>query len=141
MGKRLESTATILGLRRRVTRDLDFAPLIRKGLPANAVAAVAKHLDMSVQATAESLGLGKRAIVRRIEQHLPLDAGESERVVRLARVLAQATDVLGTIEKARRWLAKENRVLGATPLSLLDTDVGTSAVFEELGRIEEGVFA
>jgi uncharacterized protein (DUF2384 family) len=30
---------------------------------------------------------------------------------------------------------------GATPLSLLDTDIGAESVLDTLGRIEHGVFA
>ncbi len=131
----------MLGLRQRVRDPLELAPIIRKGLPANAFTSVAARLDMSVQATAESLGLAKRTIARRIERNQPLDAEESERLVRLARVLAQATVVLGSVEKARRWVVKPNRALGGeVPLQLLDTDVGAGAVLEELGRIEHGVF-
>jgi len=97
---------------------------------------------MSTQATAESLGLAHRTIARRLQERQLLDPEESERVVRLARVLAEASDVLGDLEKARRWLLKRNRALGGEiPVRLLDTDIGTNAVLDELGRIEHGVFA
>lgn len=39
------------------------------------------------------------------------------------------------------WLKSPNAALGgATPLSLLDTDIGTESVMDTLGRIEHGVF-
>lgn len=137
----LDTTMAMLGLKQRVETPLDLAPMIRKGLPSGSFVAIAKRLEMSVQATAESIGLAKRTVARRVERKELLDPEESERLVRLARVLAEATAVLGSEEKARRWLSKPNRVLGAVaPLSLLDTDVGASAVFEELGRVEHGVF-
>jgi len=136
----LGETMAILGLR-RVDDLLELAPIIRNGLPANAFTAVAAKLELSVQATAESLGLAKRTIARRIERKQPLAAEESERVVRLARVFAQAMTTLGSAEKARRWVQKPNRALGGeAPLRLLDTDIGAGAVLEELGRIEHGVF-
>ncbi len=63
-------------------------------------------------------------------------------MVRLARVLATATEVLGDRDKARRWVVGANRALGmVAPLTLLDTDIGASEVFDELGRIEHGVYA
>jgi len=63
-------------------------------------------------------------------------------MVRYAKVLAQAQETLGSLDKARSWLGLENRALGgATPLSLLDTDIGAQAVRDVLGRIEYGVYS
>jgi len=45
-------------------------------------------------------------------------------------------------EAALHWLKSSNAALaGATPLSLLDTDIGAESVLDTLGRIEHGVFA
>lgn len=67
---------------------------------------------------------------------------ESERVYRLAKVLAYAESVLGTREKARRWLNSPNQALGnATPFSLLETEAGADEVTHVLGRIEYGVYS
>jgi putative toxin-antitoxin system antitoxin component (TIGR02293 family) len=82
------------------------------------------------------------SVQRVLDEHKPLSTEESERVVRLARVFAEAKHVLGSEAKARLWLQKPNRTLrGETPLHLLDTDIGANAVFDELGPIEHGVFA
>jgi putative toxin-antitoxin system antitoxin component (TIGR02293 family) len=138
----LLDTMAMLGLKARVEAPMDLMPLIRRGLPSAALERMARHLDLSAVATIESLGLAKRTIARRLHEHKPLSTEESERVVRLARVFAEAKHVLGDEAKARRWLQKPNRALGGeTPLHLLDTDIGASAVFEELGRIEHGVIA
>jgi len=49
-------------------------------------------------------------------------------------------DILGTPAKAALWLESPNRALeGATPISLLDTDIGTQAAEDVLTRIEFGV--
>ena len=62
--------------------------------------------------------------------------------MRLVRLVAQATEVLGSQKKAVRWLESPNRALGgAIPMSLLDTDVGTQAAEAVLTRIEYGVFS
>ncbi|MGH7857479.1 MAG: antitoxin Xre/MbcA/ParS toxin-binding domain-containing protein, partial [Candidatus Binatia bacterium] len=59
---------------------------------------------------------------------------------RLARVGAMAVRVLGSEEKAGRWLHRPNRALGnESPLSLLDTAIGAREVEDLLGRIEHGV--
>jgi putative toxin-antitoxin system antitoxin component (TIGR02293 family) len=71
-----------------------------------------------------------------------LQPEESDRVLRLALVISDADEVLGSREKAQRWLSKPNRALGGeTPESLLATEYGAQLVREELSRIEHGVFA
>jgi putative toxin-antitoxin system antitoxin component (TIGR02293 family) len=98
-------------------------------------------MDLSLDETAERLGLARRTLARR-KTLRTLDANESERVVRLADALAHAIDVLGSREKARRWLGEPNRALGgASPMSLLDTGLGAQAVDELLVRIDHGVFS
>lgn len=135
-------TSAMLGLKRTMRSPLDFVTIIRKGLPSSSLESVSKRMDLSAIATVESLGLAKRTIARRLQEKKPLNSEETERLVRLARVLAQATEVLGSVEKARRWLQKPSRALGGeVPIKMLDTDVGATAVTQELGRVDYGVFA
>lgn len=59
-----------------------------------------------------------------------------------ARLLNKAIDVLGTKEKATQWLDAPNRALeNASPISLLDTNIGTQAAEAILTRIDYGVFS
>lgn len=77
----------------------------------------------------------------RLQVEDKLEATESARLIRIARVLAHAEDVFGSTDKARDWLASKNRALaGQKPLQLLDTDAGTQEVEDVLGRIEHGIF-
>ena len=114
---------------------------VRKGLPYESLEAVMERLDLSRETVAEALQLPPRTVARR-RRRLRLQLGESDRLFRLARIAAQATDVLGSTEKAARWLQRPNRALGGRePLRLLDTDAGARAVEAALGRIEHGVFS
>ena len=71
-----------------------------------------------------------------------LSPDESERLYRLAKILAFAESVLGDKAKARHWLNSPNRALGnVTPLSLLETEAGADEVANVLGRIEYGVYS
>jgi putative toxin-antitoxin system antitoxin component (TIGR02293 family) len=127
-------------LKRAVHSRLDLVPLVRAGLPYAALEAVGQKLQRSVESTAASLQLPIRTLARR-KAAGRLDARESERVVRLAEVAAWAGQIFGE-SGARRWLEEPNRALGgATPLEMLDTDVGAEAVRDVLGRIEDGVFS
>jgi putative toxin-antitoxin system antitoxin component (TIGR02293 family) len=120
--------------------DLDFVPILRKGLPASAFAALRDRSQLSEETICDALGIARRTAARRKEQAARLKADESELLLRLARVLAAATDVLGSEERARAWLVAENRALGGTaPIKLLDTGIGFQEVLDVLGRIEHGV--
>jgi len=67
---------------------------------------------------------------------------EDGQAARLARVLCIAKDTLGSLENAKGWMRQENRALGwLTPMSLLDTDLGTRIVQDLLGRIEHGIIS
>lgn len=141
----IEQVSELLGgrkvLGKRLRTPLDFIPLLREGLPYEALEAVTGKLEISIEMASASLQLARRTLARRKERNR-LDEQESERIVRLADIAARAVVVLGDLDKARRWLITENRALGGVaPISLLDTDVGTRAVEDVLLRIEHGVYS
>ncbi|MEX2316289.1 MAG: antitoxin Xre-like helix-turn-helix domain-containing protein [Pirellulales bacterium] len=120
--------------------DLDFVPIIRKGFPLSVFTALRDRSQLSEETICDALGIARRTAARRKERGDRLKADESELLLRLARVLAAATDVLGDEVKARAWLVAENRALGGTaPIKLLDTGIGFQEVLDVMGRIEHGV--
>ncbi len=71
-----------------------------------------------------------------------LTAEQSDRLVRVLRVIEQAELAFGDVGKARIWLRRPSAVLADhAPLDLLDTDIGTRQVESLLGRIEHGIAA
>jgi putative toxin-antitoxin system antitoxin component (TIGR02293 family) len=59
----------------------------------------------------------------------------------VVRVVARAVEVLGTSEKALRWINNPVPSLNyRTPLSMLDSPEGLMSVEDALGRIEHGVW-
>lgn len=99
------------------------------------------RFDLGRDEISRVLHLPLRTIARR-KRERRLQADESDRLCRLARIAAQAEDVLGDAARAARWLRAPNRALGRqAPLALLDTDLGSRQVEEVLGRIEHGVFS
>ncbi|MCL5670828.1 MAG: DUF2384 domain-containing protein [Acidobacteria bacterium] len=141
-----EAVAEALGGRRVFGRTIkkadDLAQLVRKGLPAAAVTALAKNLDVANAVLSSKLGIPQRTLTRRLSQESRLTAAESDRTVRLARVYAQAIEMIGEKEKAVEWLRTPNRALGGErPLDQLDTDLGARAVEDILGRIAYGVYS
>jgi len=71
-----------------------------------------------------------------------LTSAESDRTVRMARVYANAVEMIGDQEKAIQWLSTPNRALGGErPIDQLGTDVGAQMVEDVLGRIAYGVYS
>ena len=120
----------------------DLAQLVRRGLPASSVAALAEKLDVGKAALSRMLGIPQRTLTRRVSQRSRLSAAESDRTARLARVYAQAVEMIGDERKAVEWLRTPNRALGGErPLDQVDTDCGARAVEDILGRIAYGVYS
>ena len=141
-----EAIAEALGgrkvLGKAIRKPDDLAKRVRAGLPANSVTALAEKLHLGNGVLSRKLGIPQRTLTRRLSQGSPLTAAESDRTVRMARVYANAVEMIGNREKAIQWLGTPNRALGGgRPLDLLDTDVGARAVEDILGRIAYGVFS
>lgn len=65
-----------------------------------------------------------------------------DRVVRYARLMGLATQVLESPENARLWLSMPKKGLGgAIPLEYAETEFGAREVEDLLGRIEYGVYS
>ncbi len=112
---------------------------VRRGLPFASLKALAVALKREPADVAALIGIPERTFQRR--KGAVLTAPESDRLVRVARVVSQAFRVIGDCDRALEWLDRDNKALGGhPPLSLLDTDLGAHDVQNTLQRIEFGVF-
>jgi putative toxin-antitoxin system antitoxin component (TIGR02293 family) len=131
-----------LVLGRPVNKGGALAELVREGLPLKALLLLAERLDLRQAEISEKIGIPKRTLTRRLQQHTRLTAAESDRAVRLAQVYSTAVETLGDEQKAAAWLKTPNRALrGGRPLDQLDTDPGVREVEDVLGRIAYGVYS
>lgn len=140
------SIAEALGGRRTLGRQVrtlkDLANIVRKGLPADALAALGEKLELNQATLSGKVGIPTRTLTRRFSRHARLTAAESDRAVRMARVYTTAVEMLGDPEKAAGWLRTPNRALGGElPIDQLDTDLGSREVENLLGRIAYGVYS
>jgi uncharacterized protein (DUF2384 family) len=83
-------------------------------------------------------------LAERVRKGLPfaalVTADESDRLYRLARVIAHANRVFEDPDESADWIHAPNTSLGKQqPLTLLDTDIGVQQVDQVLGRIEHGI--
>ena len=128
-------------LKRRVATLADLRDTVRAGLPYASLETLMGKFALARTEAAAAINLPQRTIARRKKERR-LRADESDRLFRLARIAAHAAAVLGSEEKAARWLHRPNRALGnQPPLELLDSDIGARQVETLLGRIEHGLLS
>jgi putative toxin-antitoxin system antitoxin component (TIGR02293 family) len=71
-----------------------------------------------------------------------LTAEQSDRLVRILRVIEAADETFGDSRKAHEWLRRPTAALhNQAPLELLDTDIGAREVEALLLRIAHGIAA
>ncbi len=71
-----------------------------------------------------------------------LSPEQSDRLLRVLRVIEEAEATFGDRDKAHRWLRRPTTALADNaPLDLLDTDIGAREVEALLGRIAHGIAA
>lgn len=119
---------------------LELVRLVRRGLPVGAVQFV---LDSGCLTPVEldRIVLPRKTLANRRKLGT-LTPEQSDRLVRVARVLAVAEETFGSREKAGTWLRRPTTALaGERPLELLDTDEGAREVETLLGRIAHGIAA
>lgn len=99
-----EAIAEALGSRKMlgkaVRRPDDLAQLVRKGLPAVSVTALAEKLHLRNGVLGKKLGIPQRTLTRRLSQTSRLTPAESDRTVRMARVYANAVEMIGGRENS-----------------------------------------
>jgi putative toxin-antitoxin system antitoxin component (TIGR02293 family) len=114
---------------------------IQKGLPFSELEALRKKLDLPLDQLASRLSIS-RATLHRRRGAGRLSAEESDRVLRFSRLLSQAIDLFGNVERGRAWLKFPQYGLGgAVPLDYASTEAGAREVENLLGRIKYGVYS
>ena len=126
----------LLGKKLSTQRDLSNA--IRKGFPHEVVEELMRASGLTLKELADALDLSPRSLQRR-RRTGRLARFESDRLYRLARIVALAEDSLGTRKSVTHWLRSGNRALGGVaPLHAIDTEPGAREVENVLGRIAYG---
>jgi putative toxin-antitoxin system antitoxin component (TIGR02293 family) len=125
-------------LGRPFSSDRDLREAIREGFPPAVVQELMRASGLTLRELARALDLSPRSLQRR-RRSGRLAGYESDRLYRLARIVALANEYLGGHERATRWLKHPNRALGGiVPLSAIDTELGARQVENVLGRIAYG---
>ena len=112
----------------------------RRGLSVSAVDALVETGRLSLSE------IDRIVLPRKTQSHRrglgALTPDQSDRLIRVARVIAAAEKTFGSSEKAHRWLRRKTTALGGdAPLDLLDTSGGARQVERLLSRIDHGLAA
>jgi putative toxin-antitoxin system antitoxin component (TIGR02293 family) len=125
-------------LGRSLANDRDMREAIRDGFPPAVVEQLMRASGLTLKELAGALDLSPRSLQRR-RRSGKLARFESDRLYRLARLLAISSEYLGSADRARRWLKRPNRALGGiAPVAAIDTEVGARQVENIIGRIAYG---
>jgi putative toxin-antitoxin system antitoxin component (TIGR02293 family) len=120
---------------------IDLLAEVERGLPVRAYEAVAEALELTPAEEDRLLQVSLRTRAR-WKRRARLDPATSDRVVRLARILALAVVVLESQENAVAWLREPSDALrGRSPLAAIATDPGAEKVSKMLYQMEHGVYA
>jgi len=125
---------------KKVSSGLDIVRLVRQGLPVSVVDELMKTFGLALEEV-DRIIIPRKTLSHRRKLHT-LTSQQSERVLRVARILSLAVDTFGSKSKAMTWLRRPTRPLdGEEPLFLLDTEEGAQLVERLLGQIGHGIAA
>jgi putative toxin-antitoxin system antitoxin component (TIGR02293 family) len=114
---------------------------VERGLPISTLEEFSAYSGFALKDLLEVV-IPARTLKHRRQRNEPLSMDESDRLARVARLYELGVKVFGNRDKARRWLSKpKDRFEDRSPLAMMRTNLGGSAVEEMLYQVDEGMFA
>ncbi len=119
--------------------DFEAVMLVEKGLPLDSLDSLKEQGLTSSEIF--DLVIPSRTLKHRKARGENLSPEESERLVRVSRVVSFAQYVFGDRDKSLRWLRKhDDRIGDRTHLSLTSGETGAGVIQGMLWQIAEGMF-
>jgi putative toxin-antitoxin system antitoxin component (TIGR02293 family) len=120
---------------------VDLLEEVERGLPIRAYETVSEALELTPVEEDRLLRVSVRTRAR-WKRRDRLDAATSDRLVRLARILALAVLVLESRGNAVAWLREPSDSLGGrSPLAAVASDPGAEKVSNMLYQMEHGIYS
>jgi putative toxin-antitoxin system antitoxin component (TIGR02293 family) len=120
--------------------EYDLAELVERGLPTDSISFL-KGDGLTFTEISEIV-ISPRTLKHRKARGENLSHEETDRLVRVARIVALADTVFNNHEKGLLWLrTPDDRLAGRTPMSLLHTETGGRLIESLLWQIDEGVYS
>ncbi|HXL58848.1 MAG TPA: antitoxin Xre-like helix-turn-helix domain-containing protein [Chitinophagaceae bacterium] len=119
----------------------DFINCIREGVPKQALDNLINITGITINEISNIIRTSDRTL-RRYTPKQKLNAEQSERVIELAKLYSRGEEVFGSLDAFKEWMDSTVMALGnKEPKEFLDTSLGIEMLMNELGRIEQGIFA
>ena len=119
--------------------DFDLARITEEGISTEVLSAL-KERGLTFSEISEII-ISPRTLKHRKARREPLSHEETDRVVRVARILSLAEDVFASPEKALMWLRMpDERLENRNPLKMLTTESGGRLIENMLWQIDEGIY-
>lgn len=119
-----------------------LANVVRDGLSYNYFSTLSDRIHIEMQEWADYLHISERTIQRYKKEGKVFDPIYSEKIILVELLYKKGVDVFGIEENFYTWMDTKSIALGGVkPKDLLDTSFGITMVYDELGRIEYGIFA
>ncbi|MGH2645515.1 MAG: type II RES/Xre toxin-antitoxin system antitoxin [Chitinophagaceae bacterium] len=113
----------------------------RNGILKKTLSLLTEKLSFTVLEVAKVLHVSERTL-QRYNSEDKLSPDISERALMLARLYERGLEVFENSDNFTDWLRTPLPAFnGQQPIQLLDTSFGFQLIFDELGRIEYGVFS
>jgi putative toxin-antitoxin system antitoxin component (TIGR02293 family) len=119
--------------------DFDLARITEEGISTDSLSAL-KDRGLTFSEISEII-ISPRTLKHRKARREPLSHEETDRVVRVARILSLAEDVFDSREKALKWLRMpDERLENRSPIKMLTTESGGRLAENMLWQIDEGIY-
>ena len=118
--------------------------LVREGLPVKSVYSLQYHLGkhVTIENIAKVVRTSSRTLQAKRKTKDLLGALPTDRLLKLAEIVALAEETFDTKEDAKNWLITSSAYLhDESPFNYCDTDVGADKVKEMLLQIQYGIFS
>ena len=122
--------------------SFDLTNMVREGVPYPYFNSLSNQLHFGLEDWSSYLHLSERTIQRYKKENKSFDPLYSERILQIELLYKKGIDVFGLADNFYTWMDTISIPLGSVkPKELLDTYFGIEAIYDELGRIEHGIFA
>jgi len=119
--------------------DQQMLDIVEGQLP---ISSISRLISLGItRSEIDALVIPLRTLQHRRSRREKLTIDESDRVLRIARLLSQAESLYESRERALAWLRRPHpRLRNRAPLAMSKTDTGSRIVEELLVQIDEGMF-
>ncbi len=122
--------------------EINLANIAREGVSISYFNNLSEQIHLGLTDWSGYLHLSERTIQRYRKEQKTFDPIYSEKIVTIELLYKKGIDVFGVADNFYTWMDTKSIAMGGVkPKELLDTSFGITMVYNELGRIEHGIFA